>query len=72
MLFIFLGSHEEDLLETLPHELLSRALGKRMQRKEVNIPCKEKQLSDFEELGFSESGRQEGIAAPHCSYRSVK
>lgn len=42
----------EELLETLPHELLGRVLGERMQRKEVNIPCKDKQLSDFKELGF--------------------
>lgn len=62
----------EELLETLPHELLGRALGERKQRKDVNIPCKDKQLSDFKELGISESGSKEQIAAPHCSYYSVK
>lgn len=62
----------EELLETLPYELLGRALGERMQRKEVNIPCKDKQLSDFKELGISESGSREQIAVPHCSHHSVK
>lgn len=62
----------EELLEILPHELLGRVLGERMQRKEVNIPCKDKQLSDFKELGISESGSREQITVPHCSYHSVK
>lgn len=52
ILSIRLGCHEEELLETLPRELLDRTLGEKMKRREVNIPCKEKQLSDFKELGF--------------------
>lgn len=47
-----LRCQEEELLETPPHEFLGRALGEKMQRKEVNIPCKEKQLSASKELGF--------------------
>lgn len=72
ILSFYLGSREEELLETLPRELLGRALGERTLRKEVNIPCKDKQLSDFKELGISESGSKKGIAVPHCSYHSVK
>lgn len=51
-LSIRLGGHQEELLETLPHKLLGRTLGEKKQRKEVNIPCKVKQLSDFKEQGF--------------------
>lgn len=51
---------------------LGKALGEEMQRGEVNIPCKDKQLSDLKELGVSEAGSSEPIAAPHCSQRPVK
>lgn len=54
----------EELLETLPHELLGRALGERMQRKEVNIPCKDRQLSDFEELGFQSQVARHSPSSP--------
>lgn len=43
----------EELLEALPPELSGRAPGEMMQRREVNTVCKDKQLSDFEELGIS-------------------
>lgn len=53
-----------ELLEVLLYELLGRALGERIQRKEVNIPCKDKQLGDFKELGILESGSKEQLQFP--------
>lgn len=52
-----------------PNGLLGGALGERKQRKEVNTPCKDKQLSGFKELG---SRVARNIAVLHCSHHSVK
>lgn len=62
-----------ELSEALLGELLGRALGEGMQRKEVNIPWKDKQLGNFKELGISESGSKElpssALFLPLCEMR---